>query len=322
MAIVRNEVTVSVAGIGPVAFEPFQSVRGTYWHERYGRTHSQSFHFESDGREYWGEVIRTFAHDATVGRKRATFDVSLSTRDSNRITRRLPETHKAAWRAALIRHFRGELESFLNDCHARTEERAARHVERFEGATPEGATLGAAENGNPDAIEVVAIQAEGEPAPSPVRANLARQREGMAAIAEREAGERGGPGIRQVIDATPTWSGILPALILALTDGTPEGRKIAREELARMAALADERNTMAREQAARIPVKITVEDMPDGTFSVSADGPFGVPVESEILQTYRVAERTALAMAARYGVDIHDSTKIARDTFNATRDAS
>lgn len=44
------------------------------------------------------------------------------------------------------------------------------------------------------------------------------------------------------IDVTPTWSGILPALLFALDAGTAEGRKIAREELARMAAAADAYN--------------------------------------------------------------------------------
>lgn len=44
------------------------------------------------------------------------------------------------------------------------------------------------------------------------------------------------------IDLTPTWRAILPILILALTDGTETGRKIAREELARMADAADAYN--------------------------------------------------------------------------------
>lgn len=41
------------------------------------------------------------------------------------------------------------------------------------------------------------------------------------------------------IDLTPTWSGILPALLAVIENGTPEGQKIAREELQRMATLAD-----------------------------------------------------------------------------------
>jgi hypothetical protein len=38
---------------------------------------------------------------------------------------------------------------------------------------------------------------------------------------------------------TLTWSGTLPMLIAVLEDGSEEGKQIAREELARMAELAD-----------------------------------------------------------------------------------
>ena len=41
------------------------------------------------------------------------------------------------------------------------------------------------------------------------------------------------------IDLTPTWVGALPALILALLNGTPVGQMLAREELLRMAKAAD-----------------------------------------------------------------------------------
>ncbi|AKF13608.1 hypothetical protein PHIN3_345 [Sinorhizobium phage phiN3] len=41
------------------------------------------------------------------------------------------------------------------------------------------------------------------------------------------------------IDMTPTWEAILPALIVAVENGTALGRKIATEELRRMAKLAD-----------------------------------------------------------------------------------
>lgn len=44
------------------------------------------------------------------------------------------------------------------------------------------------------------------------------------------------------IDMTPTWSEILPVLLMLLTQSeTEEGRKTAHDELKRMAALADER---------------------------------------------------------------------------------
>ena len=41
------------------------------------------------------------------------------------------------------------------------------------------------------------------------------------------------------IDVTPAWTGVLPMLIAALENGSEVGRKIAREELARMARAAD-----------------------------------------------------------------------------------
>lgn len=42
-----------------------------------------------------------------------------------------------------------------------------------------------------------------------------------------------------VVDVTPTWEGVAGIIALALECGTFEGRKIAREELTRMAKLAD-----------------------------------------------------------------------------------
>jgi hypothetical protein len=43
----------------------------------------------------------------------------------------------------------------------------------------------------------------------------------------------------ETIDVTPTWSGILPALLLVLENGDPAGKKVAREELQNMARIAD-----------------------------------------------------------------------------------
>jgi len=57
----------------------------------------------------------------------------------------------------------------------------------------------------------------------------------------------------KTIDLTPTWAGILPGLIAALQDGTATGQKIAREELAKMARLADERNRFATRLATAGP---------------------------------------------------------------------
>lgn len=44
---------------------------------------------------------------------------------------------------------------------------------------------------------------------------------------------------RKTIDLTPTWRGIMPALLAAVRDGTPESRSIAIEELNRLADFAD-----------------------------------------------------------------------------------
>lgn len=76
-----------------------------------------------------------------------------------------------------------------------------------------------------------------------VRLNLRRQAEGMAEIANRE-----NPATVAVrtIDATPTWAGVLPMLRAAIENGTAEGRRIAWEELARMAEAADKWNASAK----------------------------------------------------------------------------
>lgn len=44
------------------------------------------------------------------------------------------------------------------------------------------------------------------------------------------------------IDLTPKWIGVLPIFIEGLLNGTAKGQAIAREELANMARLADDRN--------------------------------------------------------------------------------
>jgi hypothetical protein len=44
------------------------------------------------------------------------------------------------------------------------------------------------------------------------------------------------------IDLTPTWRGLLRGLVCVLQTGTPEGKRIAEEELRRMAEAADKWN--------------------------------------------------------------------------------
>lgn len=41
------------------------------------------------------------------------------------------------------------------------------------------------------------------------------------------------------VDITPTWSGLLPAMLAAYENGKPETRRAMFEELSRMARAAD-----------------------------------------------------------------------------------
>lgn len=43
----------------------------------------------------------------------------------------------------------------------------------------------------------------------------------------------------RTIDLTPTWTAILPVLVVALTDGSDKAKALAKEELQRMAQIAD-----------------------------------------------------------------------------------
>jgi hypothetical protein len=49
-------------------------------------------------------------------------------------------------------------------------------------------------------------------------------------------------------DVTPTWEGLLPMMLEMASNENPEGRKVAREELVRMAKAADAYNVMVKEQ--------------------------------------------------------------------------
>jgi hypothetical protein len=46
----------------------------------------------------------------------------------------------------------------------------------------------------------------------------------------------------RTVDITPTWKGVLPLILYALESGTDQGKRIAREELQRMAEAADAYN--------------------------------------------------------------------------------
>lgn len=51
----------------------------------------------------------------------------------------------------------------------------------------------------------------------------------------------------EYIDCTPTWTGILPVILTALRDATPEGQRMAGEEVRRMARLADQVGDIVRD---------------------------------------------------------------------------
>ena len=44
---------------------------------------------------------------------------------------------------------------------------------------------------------------------------------------------------KKTVDLTPTWQGILPALLNLLQSDNPKSRQVAESELRRMAGLAD-----------------------------------------------------------------------------------
>lgn len=79
--------------------------------------------------------------------------------------------------------------------------------------------------------------------------------------AAAESAAPAAPVVR-VIDATPTWQGVLPYLILGLVDGNEQGQRTAKGELTRMAQAADGYNTQrkALEECSRPMVPITTVD--------------------------------------------------------------
>lgn len=58
----------------------------------------------------------------------------------------------------------------------------------------------------------------------------------------------------EVLDMTPTWAAIMPALVAALQHGTPEGQRLAAAELESLAAKVDSANAKARAGAEAAPV--------------------------------------------------------------------
>ncbi|MGC0015622.1 hypothetical protein ACPPTR_09000 [Ralstonia pseudosolanacearum] len=57
------------------------------------------------------------------------------------------------------------------------------------------------------------------------------------------------------INLTPTWASCLHVFLAVLEDGTDEGKRVARQELARMAAAADAWNDhVGAQKAARATI--------------------------------------------------------------------
>lgn len=52
--------------------------------------------------------------------------------------------------------------------------------------------------------------------------------------------------MQRLVDLTPTWAAIMPAIAAVLENGTEEGRAMAREELQRAAQALDAANADAR----------------------------------------------------------------------------
>lgn len=77
---------------------------------------------------------------------------------------------------------------------------------------------------------------------------------------------------RSGVDLTPTYRGVLPVLLAAIVDGTPHGREMARQELLRMADVADLFNVHAERLDKALG--LVVSDMLAAT-------DFGMPVEHE-----------------------------------------
>ena len=67
----------------------------------------------------------------------------------------------------------------------------------------------------------------------------------------------------RTIDITPTWSGILPALIAILERGeTVEARKTAEAELQKMAALADRYVDLSKRAGGPLNLDALVNSLP------------------------------------------------------------
>ena len=65
--------------------------------------------------------------------------------------------------------------------------------------------------------------------------------------------------MKEVIDCTPTWKGVVRVLCAVLMDGTSEGKVIAETELGKMADVADAHNEFIKEY--RVECKEIIDTM-------------------------------------------------------------
>lgn len=75
------------------------------------------------------------------------------------------------------------------------------------------------------------------------------------------------------IDMTPTWSGLMPALIAVLQNGNSEGKTIARQELMRLAHEVDAANVPARARSLSAAVNPDAPVRPSRALSRPAAAP-------------------------------------------------
>lgn len=301
MKLATQETLHQIDGAGAVLsvyFEPLARA-GQYWRENYGRTHSQAFRFEIGGRRYWGEIIRSFDRKAASG-ERVSIDVELRT-DAGKYSRAIPENQRIGWRAGLVRQFKRDLAAYVES----------------QGANPEPVPAG------PE----VAPAASAEPQPAKVSVAM-------------------------------TWAAAAQIIGVVLTNGTAEGRRMAQDELARMAALADsvavlreallnlatvanetahcvgEPGEMARDemdsailavyQAAGtcgLVTRVTVTDSEsaygDSVVKVALETDDGPAGSYQLFPRYPEASERAGQLAARYRVDVYDSTAEGRAALAA-----
>jgi len=83
------------------------------------------------------------------------------------------------------------------------------------------------------------------------------------------------------INLTPTWSGIMPAIIAVLENGTHQGKIIAIEQLTKMAAVADKMVEQERAEEASKTYTVLVQE---------EKTPFGRPYGMPLIYTIEIPD--------------------------------